>query len=246
MDSGDGAGSEPAPIRVTPDLLADLQAGLLDDATAARVRHAARTDPDAARALANLDTVRRELAHLGSDAASAPPVPAAVTARVGAALRSAAPPPGNHLRGRPALTRAQAAVLAIGIGAGVLAAGIGLVMLNRDPAPRYPAGPTASQITVTPTRDFPLSDEQVRATLDTPAQLGPLADPNRRAACLAGLGLSPTVDVLGGRELDVSGRPGVLLIVPGNTAQQVTALIVEPTCTDTRGGLLARTHLARR
>ncbi len=77
---------------VTPELLADLQAGLLDDDTAAQVRRRVRTDPAAARALAALDTVRRELSSLGSDSASAPAVPPAVMARIGAALRDAEPP----------------------------------------------------------------------------------------------------------------------------------------------------------
>ena len=45
-----------------PEMLADLQAGLLDDATGRRLRRRARTDPDAARQLAALDRVRRELA----------------------------------------------------------------------------------------------------------------------------------------------------------------------------------------
>ena len=87
-------GSELEPV--TPELLADLQAGLLDDDTAAAVRRRVRADPEAAHALAALDTVRRELGRLGaeleSDSASAPEVPAEVTARIGAALRAAEPP----------------------------------------------------------------------------------------------------------------------------------------------------------
>lgn len=77
---------------VTPELLADLQAGLLDDDTAAAVRRKVRADPDAARTLAALDSVRRELSRLGSDPGSAPEVPAEVTARIGAALRDTEPP----------------------------------------------------------------------------------------------------------------------------------------------------------
>ena len=80
----DDTGHEPASI--TPELLADLQAGLLDDATAAALRRRVRADPDAAEMLAALDRVRGELTHLGVDAASAADVPAAVTARIGAAL----------------------------------------------------------------------------------------------------------------------------------------------------------------
>jgi len=79
-------------LPVTVDLLADLQAGLLDDETAAQVRRRVRTDPAAKAQLAALDRVRRHLSALGVDSASAPDVPADVTATIRAALRSAPPP----------------------------------------------------------------------------------------------------------------------------------------------------------
>lgn len=91
MDSG-AAGPDPVPpatCEVTAELLADLQAGLLDDATAARVRRIVRTDPHAAQTLAALQAVRSDLADLGTDARSAPTAPADVIARIGAALRDA-------------------------------------------------------------------------------------------------------------------------------------------------------------
>ena len=81
---------------VAPELVADLQAGLLDDDTAAAVRRRVRTDPEAAQMLAALDTVRRELSRLGAEPASAPAVPAEVTARIGAVLRAAEPPSKRH------------------------------------------------------------------------------------------------------------------------------------------------------
>jgi len=57
----DDAGHEPgaAHVPITPELLADLQAGLLDDATAVELRQRVRTDTDAAEMLAALDRVRR-------------------------------------------------------------------------------------------------------------------------------------------------------------------------------------------
>ena len=122
MDSGAGRGPESRPepeLHITPEVLADLQAGLLDDATAGRVRRHARSDPDAARTLADLDAVRRDLARLASDERSAPEVPAAVTARVGAALRAAPPPPspgpGGHALARPTLSRGKRAGVIAGI-----------------------------------------------------------------------------------------------------------------------------------
>ncbi|UXA18152.1 hypothetical protein [Mycobacterium sp. SMC-4] len=90
MDSDVGAGpAHPVIPEVTPQLLADLQAGLLDDLTAARVRRVVRTDTQAARTLADLNAVRRHLSELGAEATTAPQVPAPVVARVVAALRNA-------------------------------------------------------------------------------------------------------------------------------------------------------------
>jgi anti-sigma factor RsiW len=79
-------------LPVTVDLLADLQAGLLDDRTAARLRRRVRTDPAVKAQLAALDRVRRNLSALAVDSASATDVPADVTATIGKALRSAPPP----------------------------------------------------------------------------------------------------------------------------------------------------------
>lgn len=241
MDSGAGNGPDPD---ITPDLLADLQAGLLDDETAARVRRRARTDPHAARMLADLDSVRRELTRLGTDAASAPEVPAAVRARISAALQDAPRPAGHTLR--PRLTTAQRAGLALGLGAAGAAAVVGALTLTRHPAaPTAANGPTASQITVSRAPEFPVPDADLRAALAEPAELGPLADPQRRGSCLAGLGHPPTAEVLGGRQLSVWGRSAVLLLLPGEASGQVTALVIEPACSAAHTGLLAEKTLDR-
>ena len=257
MDSGAGhrpdSSPDPDPLTVTPDLLADLQAGLLDDATAARVRRRARTDPEAARILAGLDTVRRELARLGSDERSAPEVPGTVTAGIGAALRTAPapdrPPAGGHAVRRPGLTRAQWAGVVVGAGAVAATVVLGALALTRDPGHAFPSGPTAARITApTASPGFPLSNADVRAALSEPRDLGPLADPQRRASCLAGLGYSPGSegpDVLGARQLTVSGRPAVLLLLLGPASEKIGAVLVEPTCSAARTGLVAQTVLTR-
>src|SRR5688500_2700772 len=120
----DDGGSPDTPI--TPERLADLQAGLLDDETAARRRDRVRTDPAAARMLAGLDRVRRDLAPLGADAATAPKVPAAVTARVVAALPAHGAAPAHAVRRAAPRLRLFAAVA--GGCAAVIAVGLGAVM----------------------------------------------------------------------------------------------------------------------
>lgn len=254
MDGGERGG--PADEPITLELLADLQAGLLDDATAARLRHRARTDPETARLLAALDRVRRDLARLGTDESSAADVPAAVTARVGAALQ-AAPPPAHRVASFPRRARAAHSVrrsvprlqlfgALAGLCASVVAVGIGAVMLLRTPAPIPSAGPTAERITVFEgPRDIPLSDPQIVGLLTRSPDYGPLADPQRRASCLSGLGYSATTKVLGARPVDMQGRPAVLMVLPADTPQSVIALVVAPNCSAAGTELLASTVVTR-
>src|ERR1700727_24054 len=74
---------------LTVELIADLQAGLLDDEAAARVRRQVRADPQADGVLRALNQVRRDVAAAGADPESAPEVPPEVTARISGALTSA-------------------------------------------------------------------------------------------------------------------------------------------------------------
>jgi hypothetical protein len=188
-----------------------------------------------------LDRVRRDLADLGSDAASAPEVPPAVTARVVAALRSQ---PTHSMR-RPPLRRLQIVGLVIGLIAVAAAVVVGGLMLVRDPVPTRPTGPTAKSITVSPSpRGVPLPDPEIVGLLSRTPEYGPLADPQRRASCLDGLGY-PAAKVLGARPVHMFGRPAVLLVLPGDIPKTVVALVVEPNCSSAHTGLLANRVVTR-
>ncbi|MEN3317335.1 MAG: hypothetical protein V7643_736 [Mycobacterium sp.] len=240
------AGHDPEPL--TPELLADLQAGLLDDVTAAALRQRVRANPQAADMLASLDRVRRDLADLGIDEASAPDVPADVTARVGAALQAEPAPrspggPAHSLRHTP---RWQLVGLVAGVAAVVVGVVVGGTMLVRDQAPTRSAGPTAQKITVSrPATDLPLSGPQLVDLLSHSPDYGPLADPQRRASCLSGLGYSTATAVLGARPVDMQGRPAVLMLLPADTPRMVVAVVVEPDCNPAHTGLLANTLVTR-
>ena len=84
-----------------------------------------------------------------------------------------------------------------------------------------------------------LSDQQILALLDNDPDFGPLADPQRRTSCLAGLGYPSAARVLGARPIEIAGRPAILLVLPGDTPGTVTALAVAPTCSSVNTGLLA-------
>src|SRR5262245_11654555 len=136
-------------------------------------------DNDAAEPItpAALDQVRRDLADLGTDEASAPDVPAEVTARIGAALRNQRHAPAHSVRHTP---RWQLIALVAGVGAAVVGAVVGGLMLTRDPAPTWSMGPTAETITRQAT-ELPLSNPQIVGLLSQRPDYGPLADPQQRA-----------------------------------------------------------------
>src|ERR1700759_1254476 len=92
----DGAGAEPP---LTVEALADLQAGLLADDPAARMPKQVRADPHARQTMDALNRVRRDIAKLGTDAASAPDVAPEVVDGIAATLR--APPVSPARRGWP-------------------------------------------------------------------------------------------------------------------------------------------------
>lgn len=209
---------DPDDLPLTAETLADLQAGLFDDETAARLRRRIRDDPGARQTMDALNRVRRDIAALG-------------------------PVPPTHAinRGRPKLPRAaRIAVAATGLTALTLAAWLGTRALLAAPAPMPSRPTTIEHITVSrPPRTIPLSDEQILALLDRPPDLGPLSDPQRRASCLAGLGYPVDTRVLGARPIDFAGHPAILLVLPADAPGAFAALAVAPTCSSASTGLSA-------
>jgi hypothetical protein len=245
-----GAGDTDPPLIV--DLLSDLQAGLLDDETAARVRRRVRADPAAEAILRGLNQVRSEVAAAGADPSAASeelePPPDAV-ARVSAALR---PSPAAH-SARPPIRRAR---LIAGIAGGcalVAAIGVGTAALLKLPAPIPSTSATAEHITVPevasrPTAAIPLSHEQIldllKRTPDYGAH-GALDELPRRASCLRGLGYPPSTSVLGAQPVEVNSRPAVLLVLPGDAPDDLAVFAVALNCSAVDTGLMASTQIPR-
>lgn len=219
MDAAEPAGDGEPP---TVETLADLQAGLLDDETAARLRRHLRADAGARQTMEALNRVRREVAALGTDT-SAPP------------LRTAHAVP----RGRP-LRVARTAIAVAGLAAVAVAAWVGTRALVATPAQIASRPTTIEHITVSRRPlTIPLSDQQILALLDREPDLGPLAEPRRKASCLGGLGYSADTRVLGARPIEIAGHPAVLLVLAGATPDAVAALAVAPTCSSVDTGLSA-------
>lgn len=192
-----------------------------------------------------VERVRRGLAELARDEASAPEVPPAVVERIGAALRAAGEP--SHAVERPRLRGPHVLGLVAGLVAAAAGVIIGTSMLVSQPAPRFSqSGPTAEHITVSrrpPT--VPLTRPQLIGLLSAPHEYGPLSDPPRRAACLQGLGYPAMTPVLGAQPVDMGGRPAVVLLLPAHTATDVVAVVVDATCHAAHSGLLAETIVKR-
>jgi len=240
------------------DILADLQAGLLDDADAARVRRQVRADPEAQRILQALNRVRRDVAAAGADPSTAPDAPPRVLARISAALTSADPPSsgsrgGAHLA-RPGIRPARMLAGVAGLCAVVAAIAVGTVALVNEPEPAPSTPATAEHITVsTPPMVIPLSQAQILALLDQRPDYGPLAgplssslnDPPRRVSCLSGLGYPASTPVLAARPIEINARPGVLLVLPGDAPNNLAVFAVALNCSAADTGLLANTQIPR-
>jgi hypothetical protein len=245
---GDDANAGPP---LTPDLLADLQAGLFDDDEAAELRQRIRADPAARRILAALNHVRSDVAALRTDTASVPEVPPAAVDKVRAALRSATSRTGGPRAAaahsvRPGLPPVRVAAAIAGVAAGIAAIALGTVALIRARAPAPSAPLTAQHITVSshPT-EIPLSAAQILALLDRTPDYGALGEVARRSACLTGLGYPASARVLGAQPIEINGLSAVLLVLPGDTPDALAVLAVSPNCSSADTGLLTDTVVRR-
>ena len=240
------------PVVVTVGQLADLQAGLLDDEAAARLRERIRADPAAQRTLRALDRTRTAVAGLGADPGSAPEVPPELTPRIDAALRDAmlvhtvtgSAPARTAVHARYARSHtARTVAAACGVAAVVAGVGVGTAALLRSPGVTTSTLTTANRITVT--ARVPLSARELGALVARSPEFGALADPKRRASCLSGLGYPGSQQVLGAQPLTVDGRPAVVLVLPGEHPGELVALAVAPNCSSVDTGLIADTTVRR-
>jgi len=152
--------------------------------------------------------------------------------------------PAHAARGTGAPRRRAAAW--VGSAAVVAAAAVGIPMALRTTGASMHSAPASLQhITVDPTR-VPLSIPELQALLDHPADLGPLSDGRRRAACLSGLGYPSGTPVLGGSPIRVAGRNAILLVLAGDQPESFDAVAVAPTCSAADTGRLAATVFPRR
>lgn len=134
----------------------------------------------------------------------------------------------------------------LGAVAAAAAAVVGALALWRAPDGPVGSGLTTARTIATSSSApaFPLAAEELTALLDQRPELGPLADPARRASCLSGLGYPAATPILGARAIRTPGSPEALVLVladrPGDPGP-LTALAVSLTCSAADTGLLGET-----
>lgn len=202
------------------ELLADLDAGLLEPERATRVRTAALTDPQAAAVLGALAATRAELAALPT-----PPVPPGVADRWAAAL-DAAPRPARTdpepVRARPRGSGPRLPRRAVGAVLTVAAAVTGVLLARPD-----------GRLVI----DRVELSAVARSTIGVD-DLGELTDPVRRAACLSAVGRADDA-VLGGRRVRLDGEQAQLLVLSTGTLGRFRVLVVDLACGPDGGTVLA-------
>lgn len=194
------------------ELLADLDAGLLEPGHAERVRAAALADPASAAVLDALAATRAELAEL-----PAPPVPTDVAARWAAALDAAPPPETRSVRETRAVRRP---VLVSLLAAAAVVAGVLIARPDDGIAVDRVALAALGRSTI---------------GLD---DLGELTEPGRRAGCLTAVGRGDA-EVLGGRRVRLDGEAALLLVLSTATLGRFQVLVVDTACGPAGGSVLA-------
>lgn len=147
---------------------------------------------------------------------------------------------------RPPQHRLQIAGAAAGVAAIVVAIGVAVPTLLGGSAPAASTLTTARSLTVAvPQAVVPLTEPQLLALLDRPADLGVLREPGRLSSCLSGLGYPVSTAVLGAAPVEINGRAAVVLLVGADDPGMINVLAVTPHCSDADTGLLADTAVPR-
>lgn len=214
-ETGPARGTAGPPWSV--DLLADLHAGVLDDAQAAALWPRVRADAEAMAVIAALDTTAADLGAFGSTPAAA--MPAAVAARIDVALAAAAAPRWRRNRqlgwGAAVLATAAAAV-----------AFVAVTVPDQSTEGTPQPGPGAGIAAAALTSDSVFSG--VPKTLKV-ENYGPLQDADGLRRCLAANGLRDERPV-GFRPVTLDGDPAVLIILSTGETARWHVVAVGPEC----------------
>ncbi|TCP57427.1 hypothetical protein EV191_1011382 [Tamaricihabitans halophyticus] len=238
------------------DVLADLQAGVLDPETEAQLWPQVNADPEARAILAALDETTADLNALG--AAPAPPMPAEFAARLDAAIadevQQREATGGQQSGGAQvvdiATARRRKQRKIAGWGTGILgaAAAAAAIVFATNPATTS----TPGEGVAAPSADSDTAEGPMALTEDTlgsqyagalgARDYGPLDDPDKLSQCLAANEVDPSIEPAGVKEITLDGQQGVLVILPTQeAAAQFQLLVVGSNCGPDNPDTLANT-----
>ncbi|MGE0295948.1 hypothetical protein [Pseudonocardia sp.] len=213
------------------ELLADLDAGVLDADRARAVRARAAADPASARVLEALAATRADLGAL-------PPLAVPTDVLAEWINRTTESPPdvsyitltlsGDNRRFRPALAAAAAALVAVVVGSQFAGAATDPARVDSVGTVELAAAGAAA------------AGAAASGTFD----VGPLADPARLAGCLRAAGVRDALP-LGGRPVLLEDRPGILLVFPAGAPGRLRIVVVDPACGPDGAIVLADTTVGR-
>ena len=249
------------------DLLADLQAGVVEPDVASELWPKVSDDPEAAAIIAALEATQVDLRGLADPPFEA--MPAEFAARLDHAIAAevaagppvaapSAPPPVTGVTpradGAPVLSldaaRRRRRNRFIGWGTGLVAAAAAAVAVvvatvpmndNMSGVAEPPgAGPSGADGPASPP-PLAFRASELGDQMDKvrgARDFGPFHDEGRRSECLAANGLDPRADPLGGRQVTVDGQQGVLLALLHGLGE-VRLLVVDPQCGTGHPGKIA-------
>jgi len=231
------------------DLLADLHAGVLDEADAARLWPRVKADPEARAIVEALEATTSDLATLASDV---PPMPAEYAARLDAAIAEEA---RQAFPQQPAVAPVVSLDAArrrrnkrIGWVSGVVAVAAAAVAAIAITVPSGTSSDPGGKVAAPPpgqsAEQAPLnlrSDDQgagaigqLQGTFD----YGPLGGAEGLQRCLTAAGFADTARPVGVRQGSIDGQPAVLALLTTGQLAKFRLVAFAPTCGAGDAGVL--------
>ncbi|HEU0086948.1 MAG TPA: hypothetical protein VFQ77_04770 [Pseudonocardiaceae bacterium] len=244
-NNGQARSADPAVQPLSLDLLADLHAGVLDEAVAAVLRARVAADPSARTVLAALDATVADLAALPRQRTAR--IPDEVATRLESALAAEAQQgtagqessvqaipfgPGTGLTAHR--RRAGWAGLAVLAAAAAVSAVLALSALPGAIAHLpHPGDVLGAASGVQPAPPPALTRSNLGSVLDQALgarDYGPLTPSHLLRTCLSTHRVPAGEEPLGALEVTLDGRRGVLLVLPADRIGQLRLLVVGPNC----------------
>ncbi|HJQ46101.1 MAG TPA: hypothetical protein VJ870_07240 [Amycolatopsis sp.] len=222
------------------DLLADLHAGVLDEAQAAQLWPRVQADPDARAIVEALEATSADLANLG--AAPAPPMPADVAARIDAAIADEARQAFSQVAPVVSIDAARRRRnKRIGWATGVVAVAAAAIVAVAIALPKNETT-SGTPVAAAPPSTAPvgsgtplaLRSDQPQAAVGQLSggvkDYGSLDTPQALDACLKAAGFPGGQSPVGVRPGTVDGKPAILVLLTTGKIAEFRLVALAPSC----------------